>query len=533
MAFGYASYYANGLNSNTQLRRSTDMVYQRGGTYEIVLTGTTFESDMEMDVDLYGNDIKVGRMQLVPYTVQLSGATYFYRFNLRPYNYMSNYVESQHFSYYWKNDWFTTNNTININNAYPNIVKANYKYGYRYVNASGTTITEYTGGTPTNNYNHFTNIPNCVTATGFTASGFTNTGEYFDYVGGQFQMAENKYILPNFDQEIGTVMGTGLTINTLDIYRRLSPISQYLMDYPTVPEMSETARFLTDAPRIQYIQPEENYVLWYLNGQSGDRQVIEADYAVFTLYDSNNNQLGTNGYWYQQLNLSGTTYASPTGYTDNLQPFALPCGPADISNLYLSGQTFDDVAYYSVQLFYSFPTNSASRASIGPVGPVSETFYFYLYNNCLPENTRICFLNSKGGYDYFTFKSYRQDTKKIKTQTYDSRYFSTDISGPDIDFGRSVKTFGTDVDQEIVLESDYLSVPIAQWLEQLFMSPQVYEVRPNFISPMDRQDKIYWDLRPLQILSTEVETITKKHKKLNKYRITFKSADTFFANQGF
>ena len=528
--FGYQQLYANGLNNNTQLRRSTDMVYQRGANYNIVLTGDTFEPSMELDVDLYGDGTKVGRMSLVPYSVTTPNSNdYIYYFNLRPYNYMSNYVESEHFQYYWKNDWFQTTNTININNKYPNIITANFKYGYRYTNATGATVSEGV----VNNLNHYTNIPNCVTATGFTASGFTNTGEFFDYVGGQFQMGSDKFILPNFDQEIGTVMGTGLTINTLDIYRRLSPMSQYLMDYPTVPEMSETARFLTDAPRIQYIQPDENYVLYYLNGQSGDRMVIEADYAVFTLYDSTNTQLVTNGVWNQQLNFSGTTYASPTGYTDTLQPFALPCGPVDIQNLFLTGQTFDNVAYYTVQLFYSFPTNSTSRASVGPVGPVSEMFYFYLYNNCQPENTRLSFLNSKGGYDYFTFKSYRQDTKKIKTQSYDSRYFSTDSSGPDINVGRSVKTFGTDVDREIILESDYLSVPVGQWLEQMFYSPQVYEVKPNYISPMDRQDKIYWDLRPLQILSTEVDTITKKHKKLNKYRITLKYADTFFANQGF
>ena len=62
MAFGYPSLYANGLNSNTQLRRSVDMVYQRGGTYEIVLTGSTLETSMQLDVDLYGNDSKVGRI---------------------------------------------------------------------------------------------------------------------------------------------------------------------------------------------------------------------------------------------------------------------------------------------------------------------------------------------------------------------------------------------------------------------------------------------------------------------------------------
>jgi hypothetical protein len=530
--FGYQSLYANGLNSNSQLRRSSDMVYQRGGTYEIVLTGDTYVESMQLVVDLYGDDTKVGRMSIVPFDITQSGLTYTYKFNLRPYDYMSNYVQSQHYQYYWLSDWSSTNNTININNPYPNIIKANFKYGYSYL--SGTTyVTEDNLLSPINDYNHYTNIPNCITATGFTASGFTNTGPYFDYVGGAFQMDENKYILPNFDQEIGTVMGTGFTINTLDIYRRLSPMSQYLLDYPTVPEQSETARFLTDAPRIQYIQPEENYVLYYLNGQSGDRQVIEADYAVFTLFDSNNTQLVTNGYWAQQLNVSGTTYASPTGYTDTLQPFALPCGPVDISNIFLSGQTWEDVAYYTVQLYYSYPTNSTGRTSTGPIGPVSEIFYFYLYNNCQPENTRLAFLNTKGAYDYYTFKSYRQDTKKIKTQTYDSRYYATDLAGPDFNIGRSVKTFGTDVDQEIVLESEYLSVPEAQWLEQLFYSPQVYIMKPDFVSPMDRQDKIYKDLSPVQILSTDVDTITKKHKKLNKYRITLKRASTFFVNKGF
>ena len=265
--FGYQSLYANGLNSNSQLRRSSDMVYQRGGTYEIVLTGDTYLESMQLSVDLYGNDTKVGKMSIVPYSVTQSGLTYTYKFNLRPYDYMSNYVQSQHYTYYWLNNWSGTTQQINWNNPFPNIVKANFKSGYTYL--SGT------------------DIPYCVTDTVFSPSGFTNTGNYFDYVGGSFQMSQDKYILPNYDQEIGTVIGSGYTINS-DIYRRLSPMSTYLMDYPSVPEQSETGRFLTDAPRIQYIQSDENYVLYYLNGQSGDRQVIEADYAVFNFYDESN-----------------------------------------------------------------------------------------------------------------------------------------------------------------------------------------------------------------------------------------------------
>jgi hypothetical protein len=504
------------------------MIYQRGGTYEVVLTGSTYESTIQLEVDLYSDDSKVGSMSLVPYDVTQSGATYTYRFNIRPYDYLSNFVESEHYQYYWLNDWYTTNQDININNQYPNSIKANFKYGYKYY--SGVTlVTEY-ATSPINNFNHYTDIPFCATSTGFTASGFTDTGNYFNYIGGSFQMGKEKYYLPNFDQELGTVIGTGLTINTIDINRRLSPMSQYLMDYPSVPEMSETSRFLTDAPRIQTIQENENYVLSFLNGQSGDRQVIEADFAVFEFYDENNNQVG---YFEQQINFSGTTYESPTGYTDTLRIFALPCGPKDITNIYATVD-FSQVAYYRVQLFYAWPTNqNTNRINIGPVGPTSEIFYFYLYDNCGPEDTRLSFLNARGGYDYFTFTKFRQDIKKITRQTYNNRYYATNLSSADRNVGRTVKTFDTNVDREFVLESDYLSEPIGNWLEQLFYSPIVYEMKDDYISPLDRQDKIYKDLRPIQILSTEVETINTKHKKLNKYRITCKYADGFFVNKGF
>ena len=527
MSFGYPQQYANGLNSNSQLRRSTDMIYQRGGTYEVILTGDTYVTSMELDVDLFSDDRKVGRMSLVPYSVTQEDTTYTYKFNIRPYDYLSNYIKSEHYTNYYLNDWYSTNELININNPYPNGIKANLKYGYRYISGT-TTVTEST--TPLHNYNHYSSIPYCATSTGFTASGFTDTGEYFNYIGGDFEMGREKFILSNFDQELGSVMGTGLTINTVDRYRLLSPMSQYLFDYPTVPEMSETSRFLTDAPRIQYIQEDENYVLYYLNGQTGDRQVIEADYVVFEFYDESNTMLTS---FEQQINFSGTTYESPENYVDNLRIFSLPCGPKDITNIF-STIDFTNVAYYRVQLFYSYPTyNNTSRITKGAVGPISEAFYFYLGINCGPENTRLAWLNNRGGYDYFTFTSYRQDTKKITRQTYDNRYYATSQQSPDRNIGRTVKTFDTNVDREFVIESDYINVQYGNWLEQLFTSPQVYEMKEDYISPLNRQDYLYKDLRPIQVLSTEVETITKKHKKLNKYKITCKYADGFFVSKGF
>jgi hypothetical protein len=229
----------------------------------------------------------------------------------------------------------------------------------------------------------------------------------------------------------------------------------------------------------------------------------------------------------------GTPYEDKLNYTVNLKRFGLPCGPQDILNLF-TGVTFSDVAYYRVQLFYSYQTyNNYLRNCTGPIGPASEIFYFYLYNNCLPENTRLVWLNELGGYDYYTFQSYRQDTKKIERTNYDNRYYSPALSSPDRNIGRSNKTFDTNVTQEITLESNYLSVAYSQWLEELFLSPQVYIMRPDYISPIDRPNKIYKDLRPVQIISTAVDTMTKKHSKLNKYKITLKTGDSYFVNKGF
>jgi len=529
MSFGYPQQYANGLNTNSQIRRSTDMINQRGANYQVLLTGSTYIPSMELDVDMYVNDELESRLQLVPFSIKENNSNgYDYKFNIRPYDFYVNYVQSEHYKYYYINDWYQTNSDINMNRDYTNIVKANYKFGYRYISGA-TVVTEYTGGTPTNDYNHYTVIPIGTSYTGFTASGYTNTGKYFDYVGGQFQLQDH-YILQNFDQEVGTTITSGGTLYTLDVNRDLSPMSQFYMDGPSLPSPSTTARFLTESPRIQYIQDYESYSLSFLNGLTGDRQYNETDFAVFKFYNENNTLVN---YFEQEINFSGTSWATPTtAYTDNLRVWFLPCGPVEIDNIF-STIAWSGVAYYTVQLYYGLPTDDPNRQSTGPIGPSSERFYFYLYENCLPQNTRIAWLNSKGGYDYFTFRSYRQDIKKINRTTFDNRYYATYLTSPDRDYGRSVKNLTTDVVEEFVLESEFLSVSYGEWLEELFLSPQVYEVKEDYISPLDRQDKVYKDLRPVQILSTEVEKINTKHRKLNKYRITMKYATSYFTNNGF
>lgn len=548
MSFGYPV-NTQGQNNITQIRRSVDMIYQRGATYDVYLTGSTYVDSMELVVDMYNKDVKVGQMSIVPYDVSLSGATYYYKFGIRPYDYMSNYIESEHYIQYSQTNLATFVPQVNIQRTqYKNITKANYKYGYRYY--SGTTlVTEYTGSTPTNDLYHTWQIPNCIytdyTAPQWNSGATSRNGIYFDYIGGQLQMDEN-LLIQNYDQEMGSVFNPDLLYSgapqvftlVADYERNYSPASQFIFDYPRTPYQSEKSRFLTDAPRIQFLTQDDSYSLFYLMGQTGDRKVIEADYVQYRFYDENNTQLILST---RALVSSGSTfgsYVSPTGFTDTLDVWALPVGPSEIDNLDIATINWSTIAYYTVQIFGGYPTDNVLRTQRTAVVPVSERFYFYLTDNCLPESTRICWLNNRGGYDYYTFTAYRQDTKKISRQTYDNRQYQVQPNSPDRAIGRTIKTFATDIDQEIVLESDFLNLATANWIEQLFYSPQVYLMKNDYVSSLrDQQvlgqNMIYKDLTPTQILSTEVDTITKKHQKLNKYRITMKVANNFFVNKGF
>ena len=94
MSFGYSQIAGTSINSYSQVRRSADMIYQRGNTYNINLTGDTYVQSMELSVDLYADDVKVGNMSVVPFDVTESASVYTYRFNVRPYDYLSNYINS-------------------------------------------------------------------------------------------------------------------------------------------------------------------------------------------------------------------------------------------------------------------------------------------------------------------------------------------------------------------------------------------------------------------------------------------------------
>lgn len=503
----------NGINTFSQLRRSTDMVYQRGESFDITLIGDEYLTSIFMDIDVYVNGERKTRISVVPFEVLLDNGDFIYKFEFRPYTIIQNYIESEHYQYYWLNDWFESNKDINNDLKYKNYANVNFKYGWRYQIRSQV-FTEYVD-LPENDWNHFTYLYNCDEPQSLDVEDFVNTGNQFEFIGGTFQLQEN-YLLPNVNQQVGTVIENG-QIPTLDTMRNLSRMSQYFMSTPTVPEMSDQARFLTDSPRILFLNKNENHSLSFIYGTSGDKQVSETEYAHFMFFNELNEPMYD---FYVDLRLGIDN--------DQLKVNKLPCGPEDIRYIYANQiQNFDDIYYYTVQIITS---QNNDRTIIG--GPTSEIFYFYINENCSRESTRLCFLNDRGGYDYYTFRSYRSDRKDISRSTYNNRFYSSRIESVDRNVGRFSKVFDTEVTREVTLETDYLTTQEGNWLEQLYYSPQVYEIKGNYISPIDRQDKVYVDIVPMEIVSRDVMTINRNNQKLVKYRITLKYADMYFNNRG-
>jgi hypothetical protein len=46
----------NGMNSTSQIRRSADMVYQRGGSYEVIVGSNVYIPSMELVINMFAND---------------------------------------------------------------------------------------------------------------------------------------------------------------------------------------------------------------------------------------------------------------------------------------------------------------------------------------------------------------------------------------------------------------------------------------------------------------------------------------------
>jgi hypothetical protein len=177
-------------------------------------------------------------------------------------------------------------------------------------------------------------------------------------------------------------------------------------------------------------------------------------------------------------NVIGTTGGSPTlvPAVDGRFRWNFGVGPQNIKNEFNNQNYFNGVAYYTVRI-----------TTTGNANTVSETITYEIVPNCSPyDNYRIVFLNRVGGYEYFDFKMNHKKTTEIEKTEY----------GKVLDWNYSMGERGRDIlsvkaTENFEINSDWVSEDEAEWLEQLFTSPDVYVIRNNELYPIIITDRQY------------------------------------------
>lgn len=267
--------------------------------------------------------------------------------------------------------------------------------------------------------------------------------------------------------------------------------TEYLQYNPTkFVTLNNTSRFLTNAPTTQKIRLDERATLsvfnWYnTHGVS----VNEITNIVFKSYTSGGTLIDT--------------YSRSAG-SRLYKRFEFGCGPINLSgNLNLTG-----ASYYTVYL------TTASG------GQVSQTIRFNIDTICYSyTQKRFKWKNRLGGWDYFTFNLRSDRTTKIDRSDFRRTLKRAEGSGYTYDYNagyRGLTTFNVNAYDEETVFSNWLSNDEAQWLEELFTSPEVYLI-------IDNNDTSY-GIVPVNILDSDVKIGERENKGLISYSITWRTS---------
>ena len=100
---------------------------------------------------------------------------------------------------------------------------------------------------------------------------------------------------------------------------------------------------------------------------------------------------------------------------------------------------------------------------------ISETITFNIDSNCYGTSTRFVWLNPRGGYDAYTFHSPRKLNSQVKKSSYKpARVYPTVV-------GNSEENItNVDASDSITTSTNKVTKEVAEWLQELLESPQVF-----------------------------------------------------------
>ena len=226
---------------------------------------------------------------------------------------------------------------------------------------------------------------------------------------------------------------------------------------PYIPNDS-AAKFLTNAPNIEYVDSDQYRTISWLGvatSQAGTIRVkfYEADGTVIQSEDID-------------ISLEGGSDPTVSEY-DAMQFFG--CGPqnfedGDVANLKPSNNS--TLSYYSVRL-----------RNVGNTTNESELKYFYLNESCKYTPYVLAWQNRLGAWDYYSFQKKSSRSLSIQRSTFQS--LPGDYSGSSYStqtWNRGKTNFGIKAEEEVTVNTDFVTEEEYAWLEELLTSREVYHI---------------------------------------------------------
>jgi len=228
---------------------------------------------------------------------------------------------------------------------------------------------------------------------------------------------------------------------------------------------SSTDSFLTNAPKTQYVRTTDYLTLGFFNQYDWDFDVGAASTGYPSIkYITIDFQYNGGSV----LNTTKTINASSGGHSGymNDSNVKLQFAGVGTANLVGGGMTLPaNWDYYTI-----IAKDTASNVC-------SDTYYFYQQEeDCKGfETIRLTWLNKFGVWDYYNFtkKSIRSFNTKRKSYTQitgtwnESKFRLNGHSG-------GKKNYNSSISEKIKLNTDYITEAEAIWLEELFISNDVY-----------------------------------------------------------
>ena len=287
-------------------------------------------------------------------------------------------------------------------------------------------------------------------------------------------------------------------------------------------------KFLTNAPTTQYIGENDYCTIAYFNqsdsGAGADTQL--------------GNQIGTIGATdnlveriKMQFYYNGSSLGAPNA-VNWANTLANGSSPTILTNPKVQIQYTGVGTGNLVGAGVSLPTNwdyYKVWAEDDDGNEISKDYYFYKQEVCKGfEKFRLTWLNRLGVWDYFNFtkknvrkvNSKRETYQQIKGSWNDEIYRKHGYKG-------GTKTFSTNSKEVITLQTDYITEEAAQWLEELFTSPDVYVLQERAVldgGSTSSASSVFFDIinkfiQPCIVKTSSYTRKTTANDKLKQYTL--------------